>query len=159
MSTEDAISDTESHDTSLNIRKGKEPVVSMFSKLRASPLLSDEEGIVSSEADVTRATNIQVSVEIAWSSRPSLICPLQCGSHSYKFVGIKGTTDPATKQQLEDLIRFLQAMPSWTEESEENSLDSACSDDGNDDDASDGDRKSTRLNSSHSGESRMPSSA
>ena len=138
LSIEDAISGTESYDTSSNgIHKGKELGPSMFSKLRVSPLLGDEEGIVSSEADVTRATNIQVSAEIACSSRPSLICPLQCGNHSYKFVGIKGTIDPATKKELEDLIRFLQAMPSWTEESEENSPGSACSDDDNDDLASD----------------------
>ena len=144
LSIEDAISGTESHDTSSNIRKGKEPGPSMFSKPQASPLLGDEEGIVSSETDVTHsATNIQVSAEIAWSSRPSLICPLQCGNHSYKFVGIKGTIDPATKKELEDLIRFLQAMPSWAEESEENSLGSACSDDGNDDDASDSERVSS----------------
>ena len=146
MSLEDAISGTESHGTSLNIRKGKEPESSMFSKPRASPLLGDEEGIVSTETDVTHpTTNIQVSAEIACSSRPSLICPLQCGNHSYKFVGIKGTIDPATKKELEDLIRFLQAMPSWTEESEENSPGSACSDDDNDDLASDSARVSSGI--------------
>lgn len=83
--------------------------------------------------------------KLAWSSRLSLICPLQCGNHSYKFVGIEGKIDPATKKELEDLIHFLQAMPSWTEGSEENSPDSACSDDGNDEYASDGARVSSGI--------------
>ena len=60
ISIEDAIPGTKSHDTSLNIHKGKKPGVLMFPKLRASPLLSDEEGITSSETDLM-PTNIQVS--------------------------------------------------------------------------------------------------
>ena len=64
MSMEDATSGTESYDTSLNIRKGKESEVSTFSKARVSPLPS-REGNASSETDVEYPdTNIQVSLKL-----------------------------------------------------------------------------------------------